>query len=271
MAHMLLVNPLPKKRKRKAGKSKARKIHHKPKRPTVMAKAKRKMKRKAPRSAAQKAATARMLAARGHKTRGKKRRIVRVTSRRSTVQGEPVTPRGRVRSRKRKVKGYSANPLKHKRRKHARRHNPISLKSVPQTVKKVALPVVLGVGASIGLDKLMAKIPVPAALQAVGKENMRTAYLVGIRSVLIIGAMMIGRKFAAKDTVDGAGIGALSVTYTDLARSLMADHLAVTAVVHGYDVMGGYDIPGIQQLGGNADYMAGYDRMGNINSVNAVN
>ncbi len=268
MASMLLVNPLPK-RKRKAAKRKThKKSHHKPE-SKVMAKAKRKTGKKR-RSAAQKAATTRMLAARGHKRskrHGKKRRsIVRVTSRRSTVQGQPVTTRGRVRSRKRKIAGYSANPMR-KHRRGKRRSNPISLKSIPQTAKRVAIPVALGVAASIALDKLMPKVPVPAMLQVAGKEKMLLAYTIGMRTLLTIGAGLLARKAVSKDTADGAMIAALGVTYTDLARSMIPDHLASTAAIHGYDRMAGYDMGDALALNGDANYMGGYDHVNSVNST----
>lgn len=272
MGLMTLMNPLP--RKAKGKKRKARKTST-TRKGKVMAKASRK-KGKKRRSAAQKAATARMLAARGHKRSKrskrvhKRRRIITVTSHRSTVQGQPVTARGRIRARKRKIKGYSANPMRSRRRKHSRRSNPISLKSIPQTVKKVAMPVALGVAASIAIDKLMPKVPVPAMLQVAGKENMRTAYLVGVRTLAIVAGMLLARKAVSRETADGAGIAALGVTYTDLARSLMADHLVTTAAVHGYDLMGGYDMSTTKSLAGDASRMGGYDQMGNINSVNST-
>jgi len=276
MASMLLVNPLPK-RKRKAGKRKVRKSHHKPE-SKVMAKAKRKHSKKR-RSPAQKAATARMLAARGHKrskrrTHSKKRRsIVRVTSRRSTVQGQPVTARGVARSRKRKISGYSANPMRKHRRHGKRRSNPLSLKAFPQTAKKVAVPVALGVALSIVMDKLLPKVPVPAMLQVAGKEKMLLGYTVLVRTAAIIGAGLLARKATSRDNADGAMIAALGVTYTDLARSMIPGHLATTAAMSGYDSMAGYDMSGFDMgqkaLNGDANYMGGYDKATSVNAINS--
>lgn len=276
MSYMWLVNPGAKKSRKKPGKKrKVSKTSHPKPESKVMAKAKRKTGKKR-RSAAQKAATNRMLAARGHKrtkrseVRGKKRRVVK--SHRSTVAGMPVTERGKVRARKRKIKGYGANPLRSRRRKHARRSNPLSLKAIPQTIGKVAMPVAGGVIVSILADKAMAKLPIPDKLQEPGREKMLLGYTVGMRGLGIVAAMLIGRKFMPKhaSTIEGAGIGALTVTATDLVRSCMKDHLATTAKLSGYDTMAGYDVPGLtsSSVNGYDNVLNGYTDS-NINNVNS--
>jgi len=95
-----------------------------------------------------------------------------------------------------------------------------------------------------------------------------------VRTAGIIAAGLVARKATSRDNADGAMIAALGVTYTDLARSVIPNHLATTAQVSGYDHMAGYDMAGFdmggqKMLNGDANYMGGYDQPTSVNAVNS--
>lgn len=202
-------------------------------------------------------------------------KIRTITARRSAKRGKQVTARGRARAkinRLHPVPGYSANPFHKRRVTRRRRGNPISLTAVTSTAKQAVMPVALGTAASIALDKAMVYLPVPMALRAPGKETLMNVYLQGMRFAAILAAVAIGRKVSPRNAsaINGAGIGAMTVTATDTVRLMMLT--SKTGVAGFENAMNGFTLEGFERpaLSGDAAYMGDFDSAEAFNSINST-
>lgn len=147
-------------------------------------------KKRKPRTAAQRAATARMVAA------NKSRRRTR----------KPA---------------YAANPIKRRRRPASivakrvsrRRRNPIRLPSM-SGVGGMLKPAVIGAAGAVAVDAVMAYVPLPAVLQS---GNM--ALVTRGAAAVLLGTL--GRKLIGPSATTMA-VGALTVSAYSLAKSLLA-------------------------------------------------
>lgn len=187
MPQILLLNPSPRPSKRKK----------KPANTGVKTMAKAKAKRKKPRSAAQKAATRKMIAANRSKKRASKNRLAHVA-------GYYPNP---IKRRKRR-----ANPIRTARVVRRRRRNPINTAGVLGILK----PAAIQAGGGLGLNYLMSFVTgyLPAQLQTgPGRSAVELAAAVGIS--------VIGGKFLNRGTARDLAQGAATITLYNLARTTL--------------------------------------------------
>jgi len=200
---ILLINPIP--RRKKAGVKSRRKspVSSTRKRSAVMAK--RKVARR--RTAAQKAATRRLVAL------NRSRRKAPAKRRRRSPDHNPIgapyrgisTMSNPIRRRKRRP-----NPISVVRRRVRRSRNPLN----SGLVGSLLMPAVWGAGGALALDIAWGYLPIPATIKA---GPLR--YLA--KGAGAIALSMIAGKATSKRNADLLGIGALTVIVHDAAKEAL--------------------------------------------------
>lgn len=239
---ILLVNPIGHKRKKQKRKPamgytvgtapvRRRKLNPLKGAPKMAAHRKR-------RTAAQKAATARMVAAnrarRKNPIRSKKRRSLR------TVAHSAVA---HVRRRRRH------NPIGHTTHRR-RRRNPIGGLS-GGIVNRMLMPAVTAAGGAIALDLAWGYLPIPANLKTGSLQ-----YVAKAAGAVAIGTL--GAKVMKRHTAEAMAVGALTVVFHTAARDLIGKMLPSVHLGYvnaGYPA-GFYEADSVQGIG---EYVAGHD------------
>lgn len=227
MPHVLLVNPID-----DALSRSRRVVTIKP------SKGVRKMAKKR-RSAAQQAATRRMIAARKASLRGsrpaassgKKRRKARRRSNPVTpIRAVNAAPRRRS-TKRRKARTSVAAASSAGRTLRFRRRNPIGF--LDGLVKDTLVPSAIGGAGALGLDVLLAVVPLPETIKT---GAMRPV----VRVAGAIGLGMLAGMIVAKRTAQQITAGAVTVVLYDTMKALM------TRLAGGkIPGIGVYEIPGI--------------------------
>lgn len=170
-----------------------------------------KRKRKKPRSAAQKAATRRMLAARGIGKVKRKRKIsirtapVAKKRRRKTKSLARVTAHARVRRKH--------NPIRvHRKRRYHR--NPMRTGSMSSFTRHTLMPSVVGAAGALGVDVILGFLPIPVQFKT---GPMRA--IVKIAGAVGIG--MLASKFMKRETAHQIAAGAITVTLYDVMKGYL--------------------------------------------------
>lgn len=215
---ILLVNPLGKKRrsvsarKTLAGRKKTGVRKSNPSRKKV-----RTMKR---RTAAQKAATARLVAL----NRGRRKNPIR--RKRRSVARAAAAPARRIRRRK--------NPIAlHHRRVHRRRRNPIRVKGL---LNSLVMPALTASTGALLLDVLWAKLPIPANLKAGSLQ-----YITKGAGAVALAMVAEKTKIVNRQTAEALGVGALTVVLHDALRGViknMVPSLGIGEYVGGFGGLG---------------------------------
>lgn len=170
-----------------------------------------KSRRKKKRSPAQKAATRRMLAARGL---GRVKR-----KRKTTLRTAPVAKKRKRKSRS--IARVSArarvrrkhNPIRaHRRRRY--RPNPMRMGSVAGFTKHTLMPSVVGAAGALGIDVILGFLPIP--------PQFKTGHMRAI--VKIAGAVGVGilaSNFMKRETAHQIAAGAITVTLYDVMKGYL--------------------------------------------------
>jgi hypothetical protein len=254
-AEILLINPITKRGKKMA-----------------------KAKRKKPRTAAQKAATKKMLAANKRKAPkrrkaskvAKKRRAKKsvskpatrkVTALRSTSRGKPLTARGKSRmakNRKRKIKGYFPNPIKLP-----------ALGGIGTTVNDTVMPAFVGATGAIALDIVWGKV---APMLPAQMKDGNVKYLA--KGLGAIALTFAAGKVMSRQKAQVAGVGMLTVIIHEFAKAtitkqypalMLGEYVGAAPVyltndsgdfptMSGYDADMGEYVPAVGEYVGEADY-----------------
>jgi hypothetical protein len=226
---ILLVNPIGHKRKRK-------KVSSTKGAPKMAAHRKR-------RTAAQKAATARMVAAnrarRKNPIRSKKRRSLRSVAHSAVAH---------VRRRRRH------NPIGKTTHHRRRRRNPIGGLS-GGIVNRMLMPAVTAAGGALALDLAWGYLPIPANLK-VGSLQ----YVAKAAGAVAIGTL--GAKVMKRHTAEAMAVGALTVVFHTAARDLISKMLPSVHLGYvnaGYPA-GFYESDSVQGIGEYVgEYVAGHE------------
>lgn len=224
---ILLINPSAPRAKRKPHKTGVKKMAA----------------RKKPRSAAQKAATRKMLAA-------------------NRARRKPV--RARRTAKRRTLTTYASNPIKRRKRRAStlsavsvrrrRRSNPIK----SDLIKSVLMPSITAAGGALMLDVAWGYLPIPANLKTGPLQHLAKGV-----GALAIG--YLGSKVVKKQTAEALAVGALTVVFHGAAKDLIAKmmpSLRLGMVNAGYPA-GTYGEMG-EYISGDemGQYIAGDDDMG---------
>lgn len=152
-------------------------------------------KRKARRTAAQKRATAKLVAL----NRSKRRRS---NPSRAAAYRQVATMSNPIKRRRRR-----RNPLSTvARRRVARRRNPIN-----GGISRMVMPAVTGAAGALALDVAFGYLPIPATLKAGPLRHI-------VKAAGAIGLSIIAGKVVKKSTAEAMGIGALTVIAHDMAK-----------------------------------------------------
>lgn len=194
--------------------------------------------RKKPRTAAQRRATAKMIAANRARSRASNPR-----RRRSRVSNPPVVAaapkRRRVAKRKgmyRPTKGQASRAgrvLRYQR--YYRRGNPIGLGGF---VSEKLVPAAVGGGGALLLDVAMGILPLPATLKTGALAPV-------VRVAGAVGVGMLAGMVTNKRTADRIAVGALTVTLYQLAKGALVKMLPAGTIPglsapEGYEYIGEY-------------------------------
>lgn len=170
-----------------------------------------KSKRKKKRSAAQKAATRRMLAARGL---GRVKR-----KRKTTLRTAPVAKKRKRKSRS--IARVSArarvrrkhNPIRaHRRRRY--RSNPMRMNSMTGFTKHTLMPSVVGAAGALSLDVILGFLPVPVQFKT---GPMRAI----VKIAGAVGVGMLASNFMKRETAHQIAAGAITVTLYDVMKGYL--------------------------------------------------
>jgi hypothetical protein len=205
MPNLLVINPAPRRKKKAAPRAKcsttAKKRRAVECRPTERAYSNptkgKTMKRKKPRTAAQKAATRKMLAA---------NRAKRAPARRPAVRSNPINPTKR-RKRRAVAKTYSRRKV---------RRNP-SFRGVD--IGNLMMDAAYGAAGATLVNTAMNWAPLPDAIKA--SPMMANA----ARAALAIAVGVFGGKFLKPSMAQKMAVGSLTVTAHNMIVSLAAQHM----------------------------------------------
>ena len=203
--------------------------------------------RKKPRSAAQKAATRRMVAARGGKN-----------------------PARTVKRRKRRSNPVSANPIglhrvKHRAKRHhtrARRRNPLRMPAGAGGIMGMMTTSLQGAGGALFVNTALNYIPLPAALTSGNGK-----YLARVGLALAVG--VFGGKVLPHKVATNAAIGAMTVALHDLLLGLAAQAMPTMKLGDVGDYDDGVAAYVAQPMAGLADMGAMYDPYDTAGNVGA--
>lgn len=158
------------------------------------------------RTAAQKRATRKMIAA--NRARARSRRAPAKSTRRRRRNPTPVA---------RKRRAYNAainisNPIR--RRRRPRRRNPMGTRIVSELLQ----PSLVGAGGALLVDLVMGYVPLPEALA--GNKWARA----GVKGLAAVGVALAAdaTKLVSRRTAQQLGVGSLTVTLAGLGRELVA-------------------------------------------------
>lgn len=211
MQRLLLVNPSPSGAKSRRRKKPART------RANPKAKGRAKTMARARRTAAQKRATRKMIAANRARARGKRRAPVK--ARRRRVRRNPAT---QYRQRRTYARTATMNPRRRRRRSSARRvrRNPIRMQNI---MRDLLQPAAIGATGAIVNDALFTYLPIPTQFKTPGMMRYASK---GISAVAMV---WLASHVVKKETAAQLGIGALTQLSAEIFRNFIAQNVPALA------------------------------------------
>lgn len=238
------------------------------------------------RTAAQKRATAKLIAfnraKRRHNPRRARRRnpISTAAAYRVVPTMNPIRKRRRKTGRRVAAVGYTVgrssirrrkmNPIRHHRRRIHR--NPIGL----GMIQALLMPAATAAAGALVLDVAFGYLPIPANLKT-GPMNLV------VKTVGALGLTVLASKVVSKATAHAMGVGALTVVLHDVAKSFIAQAMPTLKMAGlgyysagfpagGYEAMNGMGVyvgahgtpaSGLPRMGGMGEYLSGMNRVDN--------
>lgn len=199
------------------------------------------------RTAAQKAATRKMIAA-NRRRRAPAKAQRRAPAKRRRVRRNPAT---KVAARRTYSRTARMNPVR--RRRRTVRKNPITMRSI---TNDLVLPAAVGAVGAIANDALFTYLPLPAQFKTPGFARYAS------KAVTAIGMTWLASMVVQRKTAVQLGVGALTCLTAEIARGMMQGIPALApAAMEGMGVytMGGlgYYNPAVPAGGGMGVYVPG--------------
>jgi hypothetical protein len=231
---ILLINPI---RARKGARINSRRV-----KPANKRSAAKMAKRKTRRTAAQKRATAKLVAFNRAKRRSPAKRKSNPISSRAAAYRGVATMSNPIRRRRKKAVGYTvgSGPIRRRKLNPIRRRR--SRNPIGGGLLSIVSPAITAASGALALDLAWGYLPLPANIKAGPLRHVAKA-------AGAIALSMIAGKVVKKSTADAMGVGALTVVIHEAAKE--AIHKFVPGVK--MDGVGLY----VQGLGGLGYYSAG--------------